>query len=164
MSHLENSSETPSIKIHKWMLWGFVLVAFLGLIDASYLTIKDYTNGGIQCFIFTGCDDVLRSEYNNLFGLPIAAWGAMFYFGMLFLSLLYIDVRKGIILGLIMLGGLTGFIFSLGFIYLQLFVIKAICTYCMFSALTSTTLFLLSVFTARKIKKHQSLRAFIFGK
>lgn len=164
MNHLENSSETSLPKIPKWMLWGFVMVAFLGLLDATYLTIKDYDGGGITCYVFTGCDDVLKSQYNNLFGLPIAAWGAMFYFGMLFLSLLYIDVRKGWILGLIMIGGVAGFLFSMGFVYLQLFVIQAICTYCMFSALTSTTLFLLSIFVARRIKKHQALRDFILGK
>ena len=164
MNHSDSLLETSLPRIPKWMLWGYVAVAFLGLLDASYLTMKDYAGGGIACFVFTGCDDVLKSQYNNLFGIPVALFGALFYFGMLFLSLLYIDVRKGIILGLMMLGSIAGFLFSIGFVYLQLFVIKAICSYCMLSALTSTTIFLLSVFTARKIKKHQTLRAFIFGK
>ena len=48
---------------------------------------------------------------------------------------------------------IIGLLASLWFIYLQLFVIKAICLYCMFSAFTSITLFIFGLFVLNFGKK-----------
>ncbi|MBU1151670.1 Vitamin K epoxide reductase, partial [Patescibacteria group bacterium] len=45
---------------------------------------------------------------------------------------------------------LIGLIMTIRFTYLQFFVIEALCTYCLFSALTSTTLFVLAWLMRRK--------------
>jgi uncharacterized membrane protein len=142
----------PSRKIPKWLMYSFVGVSFLGLLDATYLTVEHFTGEGLGCFIFSGCDIVTSSEWSVIMGIPLALMGAIFYFGMLILSLLYIDTKKTFLLYLLPLGGLTGFIVSCLLVYLQLFVIEAICTYCMISATTSTVLFILGIILFRKLR------------
>jgi len=48
--------------------------------------------------------------------------------------------------------GLAGFLFTLWFVYLQIFVIEAICFYCMVSALLSTTIVALALMAFLKTR------------
>src|SRR5436190_22611122 len=55
------------------------LIAFLGLIDTFYISIK---RGGppVACHVTKGCNDVLTSKYSTLAGIPISWFGLAFYF------------------------------------------------------------------------------------
>lgn len=53
-------------------------------------------------------------------------------------------LRAAIIIALLGLAGAAGFLLSMYFIYLQGWKIKAFCIYCLFSAATSTTIFILT--------------------
>ena len=55
------------------------------------------------------------------------------------------DANEDKLLNLTVRLTVIGLLASLWFIYLQLFVIKAICLYCMFSAFTSITLFVFGI-------------------
>ncbi|KKW26497.1 MAG: Vitamin K epoxide reductase, partial [Parcubacteria group bacterium GW2011_GWF1_52_5] len=61
------------------------------------------------------------------------------------LAFLYLDSGRKWIENAMPLLGFTGFLFTLWFVYLQIFVIEAICFYCMVSALLSTTIFALAL-------------------
>lgn len=131
-------------KFPLFLLWAFVVVAFIGFLDATYLTVTHYT-GGLECNIIHGCDEVLSSKYSELFGIPISIFGAGYYLTVIFLCLLYLDLKKGglmkLVFGLTVVGlGVTAWM-----VYLMAFVIEAWCQYCLLSALTSTTLFVLSM-------------------
>lgn len=153
MKTLENSSETLSLKIPKWLIYSFIGISFIGFLDATYLTAEHYSGAGLNCIIFTGCDTVTTSSYNEMLGLPVALYGAVYYFGILLISLLYIDnpnrkfvsIFKLLSPKFIPVYTLIGFIMSARFVYLMLFVINAICTYCLLSAITSTLLFILGI-------------------
>ncbi|NIA02246.1 MAG: hypothetical protein GWP15_02585 [Nitrospirae bacterium] len=131
--------------IPKWLIWAIVAVAFLGFIDASYLTLVHYMGAELGCTEWGSCNEVTTSEYSVIFGIPMALMGALYYLAVLILALVYIDTKWKFPLKLIPIATTFGFLFSLGLIYLQLFVIHAICLYCMFSAGTSTILFILSM-------------------
>ncbi|MBU1151254.1 hypothetical protein KJ632_00320, partial [Patescibacteria group bacterium] len=75
MSSLEHSSEKPLNKL----VWAIIIVAFLGLFDASYLTAEHYYGTGLNCIVFEGCDTVANSEYSTMFGFPVALYGVAFY-------------------------------------------------------------------------------------
>lgn len=147
------SSEMSSKTVSKWLIWSIIIVAFIGCMDAIYLTAEHYSGIGVSCVIFKGCDIVANSEYNSLFGLPVALYGVLYYFGILFVSLLYVDmgnkkfhgIFKLLNVKLLPLYTLIGFLMSIRFVYLQAFVIKAFCTYCLFSAFTSTLLFICGI-------------------
>src|SRR3954462_2048483 len=61
------------------------LVAFIGMVDALYLSIKRNT-GPIPCHITHGCTDVLTSKYSVVAGVPLSWIGLAFYLTILSLA------------------------------------------------------------------------------
>lgn len=116
------------------------VVALVGVLDASYLTIEHLSGNSVRCMIVTGCDEVLQSSYAALpGGVPVAALGAVAYFTVFSLATLsafgYAGARR-------LLAPLVAVMFlaTLWFLYLQAFVIRAFCVYCLLSAAVTTTL------------------------
>lgn len=130
----------------------FIIVSFLGFLDASYLTIEHYRNALLPCIVFKGCEQVTTSAYSKVFGYPLALYGAAYYLFMMLAAVFYLDAKNELAFKAIKYLPITGFLASAYFIYLQLFVIHAICTYCVISAITSTSLFILSFFLTKLIK------------
>lgn len=135
-------SQLPLPKISRGLLVAVAVVSFIGFADAAYLTIQHYNQGILPCVIFKGCDQVLTSSYAKVLGIPISLIGAVYYLTILISALLFLDTKNPkalLVLGYLPVAGLA---VSLGLVYLQLFVIKAVCFYCMFSAISSTILFI----------------------
>ncbi len=147
-----------------------ILLVLAGIYDAGYLTIEHYRDMIPPCGvndIFADCGRVLRSEYAVLFGVPLALLGLIHYviLGFVFVVALLFTRHKDVIARRIRPSAETtkqsqtilesnlnywlliqtsgGLLFSLYLVYLQLFVIRAICPYCMLSAVVSTLLFIL---------------------
>jgi uncharacterized membrane protein len=137
--------------VNKLLIVFFIIVSFLGFLDATYLTAQHYLGAIPPCVITTGCETVLTSEHSVIFGIPTALWGAMYYLLLFILAVLALDLKPEIIRFVAYLTPI-GFFASLYFVYLQLFVIKEICSYCMISAATSTILFILGMFSIIKYK------------
>ena len=133
------------MKLPSWLIIAFLAVSFLGFLDATYLTAQHYLGTIPPCVITTGCETVLTSEHNAVFGIPVALLGAIYYLALFLLTVLSLDMKRGIIRLVALLAPL-GFFASLYFVYLQFFVIKEICSYCIVSAATSTILFILGLF------------------
>jgi uncharacterized membrane protein len=140
------------IKIPNWIIWFIAIVSFLGFLDATYLTVAHYSNSELNCTFLKGCNEVAASKYSSLFGIPLSLLGTFYYLTILFLALIYWDTKNKMPILIIPLITTFGLIFSGYLVFLQIFVIEAICTYCMMSALTSTTLFVLSLFLIRARK------------
>jgi|SRR3989344_544084 len=123
----------------------FLTLSLLGFLDASYLAIKYYQGEVPTCAFFQGCDVVTTSEYAAIFGISIALLGAIYYLSLLILSIIYLDTKnpRFIKIGAVIAGG--GFLFSLWLIYLQIFVLNALCLYCIISAISSTSLFIIGL-------------------
>lgn len=143
--------------ISKFLLGAIILLALIGLADSTFLFAKRLTGEPIPCVLgFTGCDEVAKSEHSVLFGIPLSAYGMAFYLGIGILTLLYADTKK-FLFAKLMLGATTlGFLMSLYFIYVQKFLIKAFCIYCIISAIISTALFALGVTMYRKLRVQSS--------
>jgi|SRR3989344_5883768 len=140
-------SRTPN-----WILWAIIALALVGFTDSAFLLAKRVSGAPIPCFITSGCDTVSKSPYSVMFGVPLAAWGVLFYLGIGFLALLYMDTKNLLIAKLIPIATTLGFISSAYFIYVQKFLIKAFCIYCILSAIVSTILFALGIIIWRKLK------------
>lgn len=134
---------SKEIKISFLSTW--LIVASIGFLDAVYLTTK-YFVGTINCGVWTGCQEVLNSSYSSIWGIPTASFGVAYYLSIILAALIYWQTKNKLILLYWMLAPTLGFIFTLWLIYLQVWVIKYICVYCMLSALSSTILFGLSLF------------------
>jgi uncharacterized membrane protein len=120
------------------------LLSLLGLADALYLTVEHLTGATVQCTILSGCSEVLSSRYAVVAGFPLAGFGAAAYFTVFSLATLAAFGYRAA--GTLLTPLLSAmFIFSLWLIYLQAFVIRQFCQYCLFSAAITSVLLLLIV-------------------
>jgi uncharacterized membrane protein len=78
-----------------------------------------------------------------MFGVPLSAWGMLFYLGTGFLALIALTTKNSLALKLIPVATTFGFLSSTYFVYIQKFKIGAFCSWCILSALISTALFAL---------------------
>ena len=129
------------------------MVALGGLADAIYLTIKHYTGGQVPCSIVEGCEQVLTSQYAEIFGVPLAVFGAIAYFIAFSLAILatFGDRLMWTLFGVQVV---LMAIFTAWLLYLQGFVIEAFCQFCLISAAVTFTLlitFIVSRFSHRKV-------------
>ena len=122
------------------------LLALVGLADAIYLTVSHLTGQSVRCTVTSGCSEVLSSHYATVGGVPLAAFGAAAYFTVFSLSTLAaFDYRFARTLWAVVVTVM--FLFSLWLIYLQAFVLRAFCQFCLLSAAVTTLLFLLVLAT-----------------
>lgn len=118
------------------------LFALIGLLDATYLTIKHYSGEALNCSILDGCHLVTSSEYATIGPVSVALMGAIYYLFVLVVLVVVWQTKKDRIIRFISLFPIVGFLASLYFVYLQIFVIEALCLYCLISATSSTLLFI----------------------
>lgn len=124
-----------------------IIFSLLGLTDATYLLIIKFTEIKSLCIPSIGdCWSVNNSVYSEWHGIPLSAFGMLAYLSILFILILgpRLPILKNN--GHIFIFGITlaGFLFSIYLTYLQFFVLKAICPFCILSAITMTTVFILS--------------------
>jgi uncharacterized membrane protein len=118
------------------------IVALVGIYDSVYLTIHHFTGEKVPCSLVTGCEQVLSSQYAEMFGIPTAAFGVLAYFLVFSLAILaaYGNKKMWSAFGLFVSVML---IFTAYLVYLQAYVIGAFCQFCLISAITTTSLFLI---------------------
>jgi uncharacterized membrane protein len=137
----------PSRKI-VWLYLIAAIVSLIGLGDAIFLTIQDITGESLRCTIISGCSEVLSSKYAHVGPFPLAAIGAFAYFVFFSIAVLaafgYGFLRP---LLLILVGCM--FLATLWLLYLQAFVIRHFCQYCLLSAAVTTILSVLVIMASR---------------
>ena len=141
MNELENI--TKSNAVAKLPLLAAV-IALIGLGDSIYLTVHHLTKEIVPCGEGFDCGAVLSSQYAEIAGIPLAAFGVAAYFIAFSLAILaaFGNRQMWTLFGI----QVTLMTFaSTYFVYLQAFVIKAFCQFCLISAGVCFTLFLIAV-------------------
>jgi uncharacterized membrane protein len=106
-------------------------LAVIGVGVATYIVIADSGGGAPKCLAGgSGCETVADSHYSHLAGINVAVFGIFGYILLLAAALVPGDAGRfgGFLTALI------GFGFSAYLTYLELFVIDAICQWCVASA------------------------------
>jgi uncharacterized membrane protein len=111
------------------------VIAIAGIGVATYIAIAESGGGAPKCIAGGGgCETVAQSHYSHLAGINVAVIGIAGYVLLLGAALLPGDsARFGGFAG-----ALIGFGFSAYLTYLELFVIDAICQWCVASAVLMT--------------------------
>ncbi|MDX6613592.1 MAG: hypothetical protein QOD75_2778 [Blastocatellia bacterium] len=114
-------------------------ISLVGLGDAIYLTVEHLTGQSVRCTISHGCSEVLSSSYAVVAGVPLAVLGAAAYFSVFSLAIL---AAFGYRLAGKLLTVLVGimFLMTLWLTFLQAFVIRHFCQFCLLSALVTLVL------------------------
>lgn len=132
-------------------------LAFAGIFVALYLTLNRvgfFGGGGLVCAVGS-CDVVNASRWATFLGMPVAAWGLGYYVVTFALAIVSIQERFAHSIQLsraLLLLGATGFLFSAWLTYLELFVINAICQWCVISAVLATGIFVASALDYRELQ------------
>jgi uncharacterized membrane protein len=130
------------------------LTALTGVFISAYLWLYKLGKIGTLTCGTGGCETVQLSPYSRFMGLEVAAIGAVGYTLLLVLSLASLNARPAVaarlITALIVLSGMA-LLFTLYLKYLELFVIHAICRWCVASAVLILVFFVLVVLERRRI-------------
>jgi uncharacterized membrane protein len=129
-----------------------LVLAVLGALISAYLTWTHFAGLTPVCTgSGEGCQTVQSSRYASVLGIPVAFLGLIAYGGLIFSTALWRET--GIYLGLLI--SLVGTLFSAYLTYLEIFVIGALCQWClasaaiMLAALVCTTLAALPLLRGR---------------
>ena len=127
--------------------WTSLIFAGLGALVAGYLTYIKLAHVEAICRGVGDCEAVNSSIYSQISGIPIAALGLAAYLAIL--AVLTLEPRLSLVqdYGPLAIFGLalTGTLYSAYLTYVELFVIHAVCPYCVASAVLITGLLILSV-------------------
>lgn len=125
----------------------FLFLSVVGFVNASLVFWKVSGQVNAPCIILKGCDYVLFSDYAKFLGVPLAWWGMSFYFLLFVLTIFYYRFSNSFFWRLLAVLVLVGFLFSLYLLYVQLFKINSLCSYCLVSLLDTSVIFLLTFST-----------------
>ena len=147
--------------MRRWMA-ALMLLSLLGVADSSLLLRKHRRSpllttgsGGSAFCPAGGCDVVNQGEYAEVKGIPLAAIGIGGYLTLLALSIVAAVPGSRGALGAIFAVSGIGVLVSAYLVYLQVAVIKAICSWCVLSALTMALIFAVSVALLRRMRPRE---------
>lgn len=123
-------------------------LALIGVLVAIYLTLyKLGAIGHLACGIGS-CERVNTSRWAIFLGAPVAVWGLAFYAATFVVALVGTAAtwseRREISVLLTAMSA-TGVVFSAWLTYIELYVIGAVCRYCVVSAVIVTLILLVSI-------------------
>jgi uncharacterized membrane protein len=113
-----------------------LLLTFLGIADAWYLAQAALQGAPLICDIagaksLSGCNQVAQSSYSQFLGLPLALYGVVFYSALFVIASVLLATPLRVLYRVAIGLGAIGFLLSFYFLFLQIFIIKALCIYCM---------------------------------
>lgn len=122
-------------------------LAMVGIAISAYLTYN-HLGGTVPVCVggSGGCETVQTSRYSEVLGVPVALIGLLGYGAMLSAAL--IGDGRAAILGVFF--AMIGVLYSLYLTYLELFVIRAICQWCVASAIVVIAYLILAVLRLRQ--------------
>ncbi len=140
-----------------------LILSVLGVALSLYLTYIHFSDSRAAfCAAGSDCDTVRESGFSTFLGIPVAALGVIGYSAIFVFTLVSMAKRtKWLVLYVL---SLAGFVFSAYLTYLEFFVIKAICMYCIISAALMTVIFLILLKAkSQQYPKLSSVRALGLG-
>jgi uncharacterized membrane protein len=128
-----------------------IALTVIGLLVAIYMTVYAITSNDSMCIGSQDCSVVNASRYSKInvlgFEIPVAVLGVAGYAAIL--AVLLLEQRIGFLHqngALVFFGlALTGFLFTLYLIFVEVALIKAYCPFCIVSQSAMILIFILSV-------------------
>jgi len=125
-----------------------LVLALIGFLDSVYLLVLKLTSNPEMCIKGLGdCWSVNISPYSEIFSIPVSLLGIVAYLTLILL--IWVENKSPFWQNnsILLQFGLTftGVIYSAYLTYLEIAVIKAICPFCVLSAVIMLALFLITI-------------------
>lgn len=134
-------------------LWTARILAFVGFLDAAWLTANHFAGEALTCGPGGGCEVVLTSEWATVGDVPTAAIGLAYYAAATLIAWTPRDSwSRGIAL---VFAGLEGVALAVSgvLVMIQAFWIHSWCRFCLFSALVTLVLFVCALALVRTLPR-----------
>jgi len=135
----------------------YMLVIAGILITAYLIYVNNFSDSILSCGSIGDCNKVQNSSYGFLLGIPVTFFGFFFFVFFALLYSHYFIKSKFISSQLVERVGLSfslsGFMFSVYLTYIELFVIKEVCIWCISLAMLVTILFITNICASISVKK-----------
>lgn len=137
------------------------VLSLVGILIALYLTLyKIGIIGDLSCTLGS-CETVNTSKWATFLGLPVAAWGLGAYIALFAISMAGTADRYAgsqTISVLLVAIAAWSVVFSAWLTYLELFVIHAICIWCVTSAILLVLILVVGIVDIRRNRGHRGDR------
>jgi uncharacterized membrane protein len=131
-----------------------LVLAVLGALISAYLTWTHFAGLTPVCSgSGEGCETVQSSRYASILGMPVALLGLIAYGGLIFSAVLWREA--GLYLGFLI--SLVGTLFSAYLTYLEIFVIGALCQWCLASAASMVAALICTALATRRLTQDTRL-------
>jgi len=127
--------------------WTSFVLACLGVLDATYLLIYKLTNNNAMCLGNGGCHDVNFSSYSEIGGIPVSVFGMAAFLAIAGILLSEPRLKIARENGPLAIFGisLAGVAFTAYLTWLEIYVIHAICPFCVASAVIIALILILAI-------------------
>ncbi|NCP85879.1 vitamin K epoxide reductase family protein [bacterium] len=128
----------------KKLYWGAIFAALAGIAISIYMTIFKLTDNAAMCLGNGGCSVVNASKYSEIYGIPLGIIGLIGYAAIALV--LWFEQKHPLLhkYGNMLAMGMsvTGVLYSAYLTYLEIYVIKALCPFCVASAIAISVAFI----------------------
>jgi uncharacterized membrane protein len=141
---------------------GAALMSLVGLFVSAYLYLYKIGRIGTLACGSGGCETVQASAWSRIAGVEVALVGVIGYAGLLVVALLALQpafAGKRWPARLLLILATLGMLFTIYLTSLELFVIHAICRWCVGSAAIITSIFVLALLEQQRLRGPASLPA-----
>ena len=131
----------------KWLYRASIALVIIGIAVSIYMTIYKISGNDGMCLGSGDCSTVNASRFSEVNGIPVAVFGIVGYAAILFVHIF--ETRNAFFKknGTLLIFGmaLTGFLFTLWLVYVELALLNAICPFCVTSQAAMTIIFIIAV-------------------
>lgn len=122
-------------------MMGILVLSLLGFWVSWYIYIKKKKNEPLACLVSKDCNQVVRSKYNHMFGIPNEVVGMAYYAA----------TAAGVVIsapvwGAVVIAGGVAATASVILLCIQAFVLRQWCDYCIASTVITLVIFGLEIF------------------
>ena len=155
MTSVESMQQTKTPPMRNTLYILSLVLVLVGLLISGYLSYVKLTEVPMVCVqnsdVFN-CEVVQNSAYSRIAGIPIAWFGFAVYVALFILLSLQNRINFLKDNGVLVFFGLTLFswLYSMYLVYLQFFVLQALCPWCLAHEVVMTLLFIVSCLRLRK--------------
>ena len=151
MTSLPVSSAAPGW--HRRPEYWSAVLALVGTAIAGYLTIVHFRESLLVCSGVSDCETVQTSQYAEILGIPVALLGLLCFVALLGLAVVrIIQPERADTITMIMFVMVVASIgFYIYLTYLELFVINAVCQWCVASSLVMLGMLITETILLRRV-------------
>jgi uncharacterized membrane protein len=132
--------------VKRWAVALILVLAFVGIADSTYLARSEASGNPLLCNIesLSECNQVVASGYSKLFGVSLADYGLLFYTILFVLAAFELTLVNQMLRHTLQGFAIIGLLASVYSVVTQVFLINALCAYCLLSAFLSFFIFILA--------------------